>query len=169
MREYFLSHYQIRQIYIAKKLGLNSIKISLDLNKTKQYITINKDFILFPDGQRINLYNLSGLIKKNIIIMIRDNEIYEMFFKTPDSRIYKLISNGELDYPNLETSGRKLFSKDIPIKDLVRNVTDYFIKRQKILIIGAKLGYYPIALFESGKDVTVYEEDKYILEMTKYN
>ena len=169
MSVHFLSHYQIRQIYIAKKLGFKNIKVSLDLGQTKQCITIEDNFILFPDGQKINFHDLVGLMRKNTIVMIKDNEIYEMFFKTPDGRIYKLISNGELDYPNLEISGRKLFNKDIPIKDLVKNVVDYFAKYQKILVIGAKLGYYSIALFESGKNVVVYEEDRYMLEMMKYN
>ena len=169
MTEYFLSHYQIRQLYIAKKLGLKKVMVSLDLNQTKQCITTENDFVIFPDGQKINLHDLISLMKKNTIVMIKNNEIYEMFFETPDGRIYKLISNGELDYPNLEISGRKLFNKYIPIKDLVRSVTEYFVKCQKILVIGTKLGYYPIALSESGKNVVVYEEDRYMLEMMKYN
>lgn len=163
---YWLDKYNIRKICVAKELGLKNIKISLNLGISKEEVFIEENKIILPNKEVLELNKICQLKNSDSIFIIENGEVYE-HLELGNNLFARFITNGEIDYPNLEINGEKLYQKQIPIKDLEKYIKEN--SKGKILQIFSKLGYYAISLYKSGYDIIVFEENKYMIKLLKYN
>lgn len=166
-----LSHFQAEQLLEAKKKGLKSIDISLDLNKTKTKIIIEDCAFLFPDNQKIDEAQLKNIIKNDTsCFFIQNNSIIKMqLFSNETNKFYKLVPTK--DAPTLEISGIRMHvTKDFtPIEDTKRKIESIAPIKGVVLDTCMGLGYTAILASKKADFVITCEKDENVIEIAQLN
>jgi len=163
----FLTSYDVRKIYVASQVGKESIFIKNYEKDRKLQVKIYNDRILV-ENKEIPLKDILWLLNSRSVVMVDDKDIYDLTLYSNTGKFYRIVCCGDLDMFNLDVSGSLLYSKNMPIKDIINKIYDECKDFNKILVFGSKLGYYSIELSKNANVLTV-EEDKNILEIMKYN
>jgi predicted methyltransferase len=141
-----LTHYQASGLIEAKKKGLKSEDISLDLNITKSKIKIENDFFIFPDNQKLDESQLKKVIKEDTsCFLIKDNSLIKIkLFSEKTNKFYKLVPT--IDAPTLEISGIRMHvTKEMtPMEDVKKKIECICLIKGMVLDTCMGLGYTAI-------------------------
>lgn len=159
----------IDQILKAQKSGASKVRVSLDLNLSRQTYLIKDGSLFLPDGISIELKQLEGIkSKQNKIYIFKNNQLSPLEIRR--NGYYKLVPTKSL--PTLEINGIKMHrSKDIDPE------TDAMLKAQ--LVVSAKdnvldtcggLGYSALfALKRGAKQVVSTEKSEAVIQLRNLN
>ena len=163
----FLTCYDVRKIFLASRVGKKEVFIRNYRTGGKIKVRIGKEEIAV-NGIKVSLKDILWLLNSKSVAMVENGKVYELTIHTKDGKFYRIVCNGDLDLFNLEISGFLLYSKNVPIRDLVDRVVDECKWCKSVLVFGSKLGYYSIEISKYS-DVLTVEEDKNMIEVMKYN
>ena len=166
-----ITHYQAQQLLEAKKKGLRSIDISLDLNKTKMKIHIENNFFIFPNNQKIEINQLKKPIKDNTsCFLVKNNSLIKIqLFSEQTNKFYKLVPTR--DAPTLEISGIRMHvTKEFtPMEDTKRKIESIAPVKGMILDTCMGLGYTAILSSKYADFVITCEKDENVIEIAQLN
>lgn len=166
-----ISHYQANQLLEAKKKELKSIDVSLDLNKSKTKISIDNNFFIFPDNQKLEEYQLKKPIKDNTsCFLIKDNSLTKIqLFSEQTNKFYKLVPTK--DAPTLEISGIRMHvTKEMtPMEDTKKKIGSISPLKGMVLDTCMGLGYTAILASKTADFVFTCEKDENVIEIVQLN
>ena len=166
-----LTHFQAKEILDAVKNNQKEIEVSLDLGISRSMILIEKDLLIFPDGQKIEISKLKKVIKDNTVcFMVRDSSVVKIqLFSEETNRFYKLVPTR--DAPTIEISGIRMHAtKDMaPMEDTKRKLETVLPFIGSVLDTCMGLGYTAIAASKHADLVFTCEKDENVLELAKLN
>lgn len=166
-----ISNYQSQQLLEAKKKGLKSIEISLDLNMAKTKIKIENEYFIFPDNQKIIETQLKKPMKDiTSCFLIKDNSLIKIqLFSEQTNKFYKLVPTK--DAPTLEISGIRMHvTKEFtPIEDTKRKIESISPIKGIVLDTCMGLGYTAITASKTADFVFTCEKDENVFEIARLN
>lgn len=166
-----ISYYQAEQLLEAKKKGLTTIDISLDLNISKSKINIENNFFIFPDNQKLEESQLKKPLKDNTsCFLIENNSLIKIqLFSEQTNKFYKLVPTK--DAPTIEISGIRMHvTKEMtPIEDTKRKIESISPINGFVLDTCMGLGYTAILASKTADFVITCEKDENILEIARLN
>lgn len=169
-------HYPLITSHTAKNLletESHKIKISLDLGMTLSEVTIDNQYIRFPDSQTLNKNELKNIIDKHTeIYALINNKLVKMAIF--DGTTYlKLRNVSPNTAPTLEINGIHMHRIEniTPWEDSKLKVLSLLpLKDKKVLDICTGLGYTAIhaSNFGASKIITI-EKNISVLKIAEYN
>jgi uncharacterized protein len=166
-----ISHFQAKRLQKAKKEGLKSVNISLDLGITEDIVKINDKGYFFSDGQVLEEVHLKKVDKDDTsCFLIRDNSILKMkLFSEKTDRLYKLVPTK--DAPTIEISGIRMHATKqmTPMQDTRKKLESIGPVFGNVLDTCMGLGYTAIEASKTADIVFTCEKDENVLEMAKHN
>ena len=166
-----ISGYEARQLSEAKKKGLKQVYVSLDLNISKAKITIEDDFFIFPDNQKLNESQLKKPVKdKDSCFLVRENSLVKIqLFSQETNKFYKLVPTK--DAPTIEISGIRMHvTKEMtPMEDTKKKIESIMPIKGIVLDTCMGLGYTAIFASKYADFVFTCERDENVLEIAQFN
>jgi len=145
------------------------LTVSLDLNRTRSVVRLDKGKALFPDGGELTVKQLQGLARKGRrIYLLRDNDLVPI--ERRGNFYYKLMATDAA--PTLEISGVKMHQTEgccpyVMAEAIVRAVAG---PGDCVLDTCGGLGYTAIWAARLGADrVLSVEYDRDVLEVARLN
>ena len=166
-----LAHYQALQLLEAKKRGLKSVDVSLDLNISKAEIKVENDYFIFPDNQRLEVSQLKKPIKdRDSCFLVRDNSLVKVqLFSQDTNRFYKLVPTK--DAPTIEISGIRMHvTKGMtPMEDTKKKIESIMPIKGIVLDTCMGLGYTAVLASKYSDFVFTCEKDGNVMEIARFN
>ena len=166
-----ISGEQAQQLLEAKKKGLKSIDVSLDLNLSKTKIIVEDNFFIFPDNQKLDELQLKKPIKDDkSCFLIQDNSLAKIqLFSEQTNKFYKLVPTK--DAPTIEISGIRMHvTKGMsPMEDTKRKIESIMPISGIVLDTCMGLGYTAILASKNADFVFTCEKDENVIEIAKVN
>ena len=166
-----ISHYGASRLMQAKKSGIKSAEISLDLNITKAKVEIHEDFFIFPQNEKIAQSQLKKAIKDDkSCFLIRGNALLKMqLFSDKTNKFYKIVPTK--DAPTIEISGIKMHvTKEMtPMQDAKKKIESISPIKGIVLDTCMGLGYTAILASKPADFVFTCEKDENVLEIAQLN
>ncbi|MBI3035600.1 SAM-dependent methyltransferase [Candidatus Woesearchaeota archaeon] len=166
-----ISHYEAEQLLEAKKKGLKSTDISLDLNLSRASVKIENDFFIFPDNQKLDEAQLKKIIKNDTsCFLIKDNSILKIqLFSEQTNKFYKLVPTKNA--PTIEISGIRMHvTKEMtPMEDTKKKIGSIMPIKGVVLDTCMGLGYTAILASKYADFVFTCERDENVLEIAQLN
>ena len=164
-----ISHFQAKELLEAKKIGLGTTDISLDLNISKENIKIEKGIFIFPDGQYLDEKQLKKIIKNDTTcFLLRDNSIFKMqLFSENTKKFYKLVPTK--DAPTIEISGIRMHVTKAftPWEDTKKKIESILPIKGNVLDTCMGLGYTAILSSKYADSVVTCEKDENVMEIAR--
>jgi len=136
--------------------------ISLDLGISKQKISFNSDYVIFPNGSRIFNDDLKKILKKeNNVFFIEDEKIFTIAIS--NNNYYKLVpTNGA---PTLEINGIRMHQSKHLTPDIdTKNKIDVLnLSGGKVLDTCTGLGYTAIEAIKRNAEFVITIENDHIV------
>ena len=166
-----LAHYQALQLLEARKRGLKSVDVSLDLNISKAEIKVENDYFIFPDNQRLEVSQLKKPIKdRDSCFLVRYNSLVKFqLFSQDTNRFYKLVPTK--DAPTIEISGIRMHvTKGMtPMEDTKKKIESVMPINGIVLDTCMGLGYTAILASKTADSVMTFEKDENVIEIAHLN
>ncbi|HLC50117.1 MAG TPA: SAM-dependent methyltransferase [Candidatus Nanoarchaeia archaeon] len=166
-----ITNNEARQLLGAKKSGLKTLDVSLDLGKTKSKVAIDEDYFVFPDGQKVDEEQLKKTLKKDAVcFIIRDNSVLKaQLFSDDTNKFYKLVPTA--DAPTVEISGIRMHvTKSMtPMQDTEKKIESIMPVNGFVLDTCMGLGYTAILASKTAEFVFTCEKDANIIEVAMHN
>jgi hypothetical protein len=148
---------------------LGESHISLDLGLTETTFTLQESSVVFPDGNKVNLENLCGILKHpDTIFMLLNSELHPVALS--DSHYYKLVPTSGA--PTLEIDGIRMHrtKETTPETDAREKIKALGIRGGQVLEIGTGLGYTAQAALDAGaSSVVSIELSAEVLKIARVN
>jgi len=170
MNKFVVSGFHLSEILMHQN---ETFDISLDLGMSKSKITREGNYIIFPDGQKLDM----GIIKKankrgdHDCFLVEKGSLYFIYI-FENQTAYKLYEP-HMDYPpTLWINGSVMHTISVsnPIEDVKNKVKVLGEINGEVLDTCFGLGYTAIELKNAGADkVYTYEISKAVLEIAKVN
>src|SRR3989344_1747171 len=165
-----ITNNEARQLLGAKKSGLKTLDVSLDLGKTKSKVAIDEDYFVFPDGQKVDEEQLKKTLKKDAVcFIIRDNSVLKaQLFSDDTNKFYKLVPTA--DAPTVEISGIRMHvTKSMtPMQDTEKKIESIMPVNGFVLDTCMRLGYTAILASKTAEFVFACEKDANIIEVAMH-
>lgn len=162
---------EAKDILGANKKRLKSVDVSLDLNISKSKITIENDFFVFQDNQKLKEEQLKKALKDDkSCFLLKDNSLVKIqLFSEQTDKFYKLVPTK--DAPTLEISGIRMHvTKDFtPIEDTKKKIESISPIKGIVLDTCMGLGYTAILASKTADFVMTFEKDENVIEMAQLN
>lgn len=166
-----ISSRQASQLLEAKKKGMKSTEVSLDMNISKTEIKIENDFFIFPDARKLDETQFKKLIKDNTsCFMVQNNSLVKVqLFSEHTNKFYKLVPTE--DAPTIEISGIRMHvTKDMtPMEDTKRKIESIMPIKGIVLDTCMGLGYTAILASRYSDFVFTCEKDGNVMEIAHFN
>ena len=166
-----ISHYGASRLMEAKKSGMKSAEISLDMNITKAKVCIGEDFFIFPQNEKIPESLLKKAIKDDkSCFLIKGNTLLKMqLFSDKTNNFYKIVPTK--DAPTIEISGIRMHvTKEItPMQDTKKKIESISPIKGIVLDTCMGLGYTAIFASKPADFVFTCEKDENVLEIAGLN
>jgi len=170
MNKFILSGFHLSEIL---KHQNETFDISLDLGMSKSKITKEGNYIIFPDGQKLDIDIIKKANKRSNhdCFLVEKNSLYFIYI-FENQTAYKLYEP-RMDYhPTLWINGSVMHTISVsnPIEDVKNKVKVLGEINGEVLDTCFGLGYTAIELKNAGADkVYTYEISKAVLEIAKVN
>jgi len=170
MNKFVLSGFHLSEIL---KHQNETFDISLDLGMSKSKITKEGNYIIFPDGQKLDIDIIKKANKRsNHDCFLLENSSLYFIYIFENKTAYKLYEP-HMDYPpTLWINGSVMHTISVsnPIEDVKNKVKMLGEISGEVLDTCFGLGYTAIELKNAGADkVYTYEISKAVLEIAKIN
>jgi len=170
MNKFVLSGFHLSEIM---KQQNRTFEISLDLGMSKSQITKGDDYLILPDGQRVDMDIIKEANKKHQqdCFLLENSSLY-FIYNFENQTAYKLYEAHMDSPPTLWINGSLMHTVSVsnPIEDGKNKVKMLGDIYGDVLDTCFGLGYTAIELKNSGADkVYTYEISKTVLEITKVN
>jgi len=170
MNKFVLSGFHLSEIL---KYQNETFDISLDLGMSKGKITKEENYIIFPDGQKLDIDIIKKANKRsNHDCFLLENSSLYFIYIFENQTAYKLYEP-HIDYPpTLWINGSVMHTISVsnPIEDVKNKVKVLGEINGEVLDTCFGLGYTAIELKNAGADkVYTYEISKAVLEIAKVN
>jgi len=166
-----ISHSQAQQLLEAQNKRLEYLEISLDLGLSKTKVSIESNFFIFPENQKINGFELKKAIKNDAsCFLIKGNALIKFqLFSEQTKKYYKLVPTK--DAPTLEISGVRMHvTKGMtPIEDTKRKIESVSPIKGMVLDTCMGLGYTAILASKNADFVITCEKDENVVEIASLN
>jgi len=168
-----ISVYQAEELIKAHNRKSTYTDISLDLGLTKSKVTIENNFFIFPDQQKITLEDIKKIVKKDTICFsIENNSIMPTsIFSEETNNYYKLVPTGKDKWPTIEISGIRMHvTKTMsPKEDTEKKISFILPCIGNVLDTCTGLGYTAIMAAKIAELVFTIEKDANVIELEKIN
>ena len=154
---------------VAGRILRGESRVSLDLGLSESTITLEGNFAFFPDGNRVELGSLRGILKRpNTVFILINSELHPVALS--DNHYYKLVPTPSA--PTLEIDGVRMHRTKgtTPETDAREKVRALGIRGGRVLEVGTGLGYTAQMALDAGAGLVVsIELNPEVLKIARVN
>ena len=166
-----LSHFQAGELLEARKKGLPSMLVSLDLNLSKAQVTLDALGVVLPDGQRLDWQAVAEIqaAESGCFVIEAGGAHAIQFFSEQTGRVYSLYPTSGA--PTMLVSGIPMHRiKDTdPHADTLEKIRAVRPVLGQVLDTATGLGYTAIQASQTANHVTTIELDPAALQVCRLN
>lgn len=148
------SHLLFLTSEVAGRILRGESRVSLDLGLSKTTVTLEGDSVVLPDGNRVGLGSLRGILKRpNTVFILLDSGLHPVALS--DGHYYKLVPTSGA--PTLEIDGVRMHRTKgtTPEVDAREKVKVLGMRKGQVLEVGTGLGYTTQMALDAGADLVV--------------
>ena len=166
-----LSHFQAGELLEARKKGLPSMLVSLDLNLSRAQVTLDALGVVLPDGQRLDWQAVAEIqaAESGCFVIEAGGARAIQFFSEQTGRVYSLYPTSGA--PTMLVSGIPMHRiKDTdPHADTLEKIRAVRPVLGQVLDTATGLGYTAIQASQTANHVTTIELDPAALQVCRLN
>ena len=171
MKHIVLSHFQVESLLAARRAGLTSASVSLDLELTTADVTLEENGARFPDGQSLTWQDLETIrASERGCFVIEKNTLHKIqLFSEQTNQLYSLMPTQRA--PTMLISGIPMhrFKNTDPHADTLEKIKTIAPITGHVLDTATGLGYTAIQAAQTAEHVTTIELDPAALEVARLN
>jgi predicted methyltransferase len=171
MKEIILSHFQANTLLNARKNGIDTVQISLDLGLSSVEVLLDAQEVHLKVGERISWEELQSIADSPSSCFVIENGVAHavQYYSEATDRLYSLYPT--LGAPSMLVSGIPMHRiKDTdPHQDTLEKIRTIKPLVGRVLDTATGLGYTAIQAAKTAEHVTTIELDPVVLQVCKLN